>query len=108
MNNQIYEHRFIWKKLQLSLTSKGLPKEQRKLLQIEHAAHSSHEAKLVKLADKICNLRDMLSSPPIDWPLNRRLEYFVWAGKVIDGVRGTNSRLEQIFEDLMSKSNDCN
>ncbi len=87
---------------------KSLPKEQRKLLQIEHAAHSSHEAKLVKLADKICNLRDMLSSPPIDWPLNRRLEYFVWAGKVIDGVRGTNSRLEQIFEDLMSKSNDCN
>ena len=86
---------------------KSLPKAQRKLLQIEHAAHSSHEAKLVKLADKICNLRDMLSSPPSDWPLNRRLEYFVWAGKVIDGVRGTNSRLEQIFEDLMSKSSDC-
>ncbi len=43
---------------------KSLDKAQRKQLQIEHAAHCSPQAKLVKLADKICNLRDLLTSPP--------------------------------------------
>src|SRR2546421_10249231 len=35
---------------------KSLPKAERKRLQIEHAASASGAAKLVKLADKICNL----------------------------------------------------
>ena len=83
---------------------KSLPKAERKLQQIEHASHSSIEAKLVKLADKICNLRDMLCSPPKDWPLERRQEYFAWAMAVVAGLRGTNSKLEKIFDDLMAKA----
>jgi len=83
---------------------KSLPKAERKLQQIEHASHSSIEAKLVKLADKICNLRDMLSSPPKDWPLERRQEYFAWAMAVVTGLRGTNSKLEKIFDDLIAKA----
>ena len=47
---------------------KSLEKHVRKRLQIEHAPHLSDEAKLVKLADKICNLRDVLASPPAGWP----------------------------------------
>lgn len=43
---------------------KSLPKAERKLLQIKHASSISTEAKLVKLADKIANLRDILKSPP--------------------------------------------
>src|SRR5438270_4697478 len=43
---------------------KLLPKKERKRLQIEHAPHLSRAAKLVKLADKICNLRDVADSPP--------------------------------------------
>jgi GTP diphosphokinase / guanosine-3',5'-bis(diphosphate) 3'-diphosphatase len=46
---------------------KSLEKHVRKQLQIDHAPHISREAKLVKLADKICNLRDILDSPPADW-----------------------------------------
>ena len=38
---------------------KSLPKQDRKRLQIEHAATLSNQAKLVKLADKTCNVRDM-------------------------------------------------
>ena len=52
---------------------KKLPKAQRKQLQIDHAPHISQGAKLVKLADKICNLRDMLSAPPKDWPVELSL-----------------------------------
>ena len=80
---------------------KNLPKGQRKALQIEHAAHASMEAKLVKLADKICNLRDILSAPPQDWTLQRRLDYFTWAEQVVAGLRGSNSKLEKIFDELM-------
>lgn len=61
---------------------KALPKTRRKQLQIDYAAHASEKAKLVKLADKICNLRDMATAPPADWAEQRRREYFDWAKQV--------------------------
>src|ERR1019366_5060726 len=57
---------------------KRLPKERRKELQIEHAAHLSKSAKLVKLGDKICNFRDILASRPNDWSVERKRDYFEW------------------------------
>jgi guanosine-3',5'-bis(diphosphate) 3'-pyrophosphohydrolase len=77
---------------------KLLPKAERKRLQIEHAAHASRPAKLVKLADKICNLRDISTSPPADWSVERKREYFEWAKQVVDQLRGTHGRLEQLFD----------
>lgn len=82
---------------------KSLAKEERKIKQIEHSSHISNEAKHIKLADKISNLRDIISSPPKNWPDERKQDYFEWAGKVIDQVRGTNSRLESIFDSLHLK-----
>ncbi|HEU4457762.1 MAG TPA: HD domain-containing protein [Methylibium sp.] len=77
---------------------KALPKAERKRLQVEHAPHLSRGAALVKLADKICNLRDVASAPPADWPLERRQEYFDWAKCVVDGLRGASPRLESAFD----------
>lgn len=77
---------------------KSLQKAERKRLQIEHAAHASREAKLVKLADKIGNLRDIAASPPADWTLERRREYFDWAKQVVDRIRGTHPALEELFD----------
>jgi len=89
------------KDLVLEVTDdKSLPKAERKLRQVQHAPHISREAKLVKLADKICNLRDILASPPADWPAARKQEYFDWAKQVVDGLRGTNADLEAIFDAL--------
>jgi guanosine-3',5'-bis(diphosphate) 3'-pyrophosphohydrolase len=82
---------------------KRLPKQRRKELQVEHAAHISKSAKLVKLADKIANLSDIISSPPADWSLQRKREYFDWAKRVIDQVRGTNANLEHAFDALYRK-----
>ena len=76
----------------------ALPKADRKRLQIEHAATLSREAKLVKLADKICNLRDMAEHPPASWDLARRREYFDWAKAVIDRLRGVHPKLEAAFD----------
>ena len=82
---------------------KLLPKVDRKRLQIEHAAHASPKAKLVKLADKISNLRDIAASPPASWSLARQQEYFEWAKAVIAGVRGADAKLEAAFDDAYSR-----
>lgn len=78
---------------------KALPKAERKRLQIEHAEHISRRAKLVKLADKICNLRDIATSPPADWAVERKQEYFDWAKAVVDRLRGVHPTLEQLFDE---------
>lgn len=82
---------------------KALPKERRKELQVEHAPHKSNGAALVKLADKICNLRDIANSPPADWPIARRQEYFDWAKRVVDGLPEVSASLKQAFVEAYSK-----
>ncbi|WP_344707157.1 HD domain-containing protein [Sphingomonas swuensis] len=81
---------------------KSILKSERKRLQVETAPKKSREAKLVKLADKISNLRDILSDPPTDWPTERKLDYFEWAGKVVHGCRGTHAELETEFDALLA------
>src|SRR5262245_39048450 len=82
---------------------KSLSKQERKRLQIEHAQQLSTEAKLVKLADKICNLRDVADHPPAGWDLVRRRDYFDWAKSVVDRLRGANPRLEAVFDRAYSQ-----
>lgn len=82
---------------------KTLEKKERKRLQIENASHKSDNAKKLKIADKIVNVRDITSNPPEDWPLERIAEYFDWAEKVVTGLRGVNDKLEDLFDDTLSK-----
>jgi guanosine-3',5'-bis(diphosphate) 3'-pyrophosphohydrolase len=77
-----------------------LPPQQRKRIQVEKAPHASHMAKQVKLADKICNLRDILELPPHGWDKARKRRYFEWACDVVDGLRGTNDSLETAFDQV--------
>ena len=77
-----------------------IKKELRKRLQVARARHSSGQAKLVKLADKICNLRDMSAHPPAGWPLERKQQYFEWAKEVVDRLRGANTELERKFDEV--------
>jgi guanosine-3',5'-bis(diphosphate) 3'-pyrophosphohydrolase len=74
------------------------PKAERKQHQVERAPHLSRGAKLVKLADKICNLRDIIAFPPAQWTNERKQEYFDWARRVVDGMRGVNAALEAVFD----------
>jgi hypothetical protein len=77
---------------------KSLEKAERKRLQVEHAAKASVGAKIVKLADKCSNLRALASSPPADWPADRRSEYLAWARRVVAGCRGASTWLEAQFD----------
>lgn len=82
---------------------KSLPKQVRKQLQVENAPHKSFRAKLIKLADKICNVHDLVHSPPSGWPLKRKQEYLTWSKKVIDGVRGANKELEDRYDEVLEE-----
>lgn len=82
---------------------KSLPKAERKRLQVEHAPHCSPQAKLVKLADKLYNLRDLETSTPVGWSQQRVLEYFVWASEVVKGLRGTSPVLEEKLDQMFSQ-----
>jgi guanosine-3',5'-bis(diphosphate) 3'-pyrophosphohydrolase len=86
---------------------KRLSKQDRKRLQIELAPHLSRRAKLVKLADKICNLRDVAHSPPAGWDLARRQQYFDWAKQVVDGFRGVHAVLERAFDEAFLRRPRC-
>jgi GTP diphosphokinase / guanosine-3',5'-bis(diphosphate) 3'-diphosphatase len=79
---------------------KSLLKEERKRLQIVHAPSLSVRAQVIKLADKISNLRSILDSPPAGWSIQRRREYFEWARQVIDGLTAPNAILKVEFERL--------
>lgn len=83
---------------------KSLPKAERKRLQIVNAPKKSVRAQIIKLADKISNLRAMLSSPPADWSVERRREYFKWAKQVVDGLGAPNQILKAEFERLSQKA----
>lgn len=83
---------------------KSLAKAQRKRLQIEHTPRLSDRAKMIKIADKTCNVRDIGAKPPADWDNQRRQEYFEWAGQVVAGCRGVNPDLEAYFDECVAKS----
>jgi guanosine-3',5'-bis(diphosphate) 3'-pyrophosphohydrolase len=82
---------------------KSLSQPERKKLQIETAAHKTAQAKQVKLADKICNLRDLNQNPPRFWPKIQKQEYLLWSEKVVAGLRGTNQALETLYDELAAQ-----
>jgi (p)ppGpp synthase/HD superfamily hydrolase len=77
---------------------KSLPKEVRKTLQVENAHKKSARAQTLKLADKISNLRAILSSPPAHWSVERKREYFDWARDVVSRLTSPNARLKAEFD----------
>ena len=76
---------------------KTLNKDVRKRLQVEHAAHISRQARILKIADKTSNLRSIQHSPP-PWPESRKRRYFAWAQAVVSQARGVNPWIEAAFD----------
>lgn len=84
---------------------KSLPKEVRKALQVKNAPHKSVRAQVIKLADKISNLRSMLASPPATWSIERKRAYFTWARQVVDGLSAPNPILKAEFDRISMQIN---
>ncbi|CAN5814586.1 HD domain-containing protein [soil metagenome] len=79
-----------------------LSSTQRKLTQEREASSKSPRAKLLRLADKTNNVHDIAHRPPPDWSVNRRMEYFNWAERVVAHLRGVNPALEARFDDVLA------
>jgi (p)ppGpp synthase/HD superfamily hydrolase len=83
---------------------KQFSKAERKRLQIVHAKHLSARAKLVKMADKIANLRSLMQAPPVEWSMKQKREYVAWSDRVGEGLQGCNVKLEQSFDIAVAKA----
>lgn len=86
---------------------KSLPKETRKALQVQNAPKKSSRAQVIKLADKISNLRSILDSPPADWSVDRRRQYVEWANQVVRGLSQPNRLLKAEFDTIYSRFEQC-
>lgn len=78
---------------------KTLKKEVRKRLQEERALHSSSRARQLRIADKICNIRDIMHSPPANWSIERKKEYLYWSTRVVASCRGVNELLDKAYDE---------
>lgn len=76
---------------------KSLDKGERKRLQVVNAPDKSPGAKLIKLADKISNVREIGVDPPTHWDRDRRLEYYAWASEVVSALGAVNPQMEELF-----------
>jgi (p)ppGpp synthase/HD superfamily hydrolase len=77
---------------------KSLPKQTRKALQVENAPHKSPRAQMLSAADKIANVRSIVSSPPVDWSFERQVAYVHWARQVVGRYAELKGRLKEEFE----------
>lgn len=82
-----------------------MEKAERKRLQIANANQLTSDAIIVRLADKIYNLRDLNRATPIGWSEERVKEYFEWSAKIARQLRGHNNQMDTILKDLFLQQN---
>jgi len=83
--------------------NKLLPKSERKRLHVETARALSDGAKLLKMADKICNMTDLAHNPPTGWSTKLIRGYAEWCDQCMSGYRtGQYPTLEKEFDDTVS------
>jgi guanosine-3',5'-bis(diphosphate) 3'-pyrophosphohydrolase len=76
--------------------------EERKVVQELEAPFKSPAAKLIRLADKTCNVSDITRNPPHTWSVERQVAYFDWAERVVKGLLGSHAALEAAFAEAIS------
>ena len=79
----------------------NLSQTERRQRQIEDAPHKSPGAKLIKIADKISNIRARIHADPTAEERADLTDYVGWAEQVAKGCRGGNAALDRIFDDTV-------
>jgi guanosine-3',5'-bis(diphosphate) 3'-pyrophosphohydrolase len=78
----------------------------RKNLQIVNASKLSPEASLIRIADKIANINDIIKYP-LNWTKSRKLRYIDWASDVFQNCKGQNAQLDKVFEKICNKAREA-
>jgi len=79
-----------------------LPKQERRQKQIVDAPRKSPGAKLIKIADKISNIRARILPRPSQEARDDLIDYVGWAEKVVAGCRGVNAVLDRMFDETVT------
>ncbi|MGV8987324.1 MAG: HD domain-containing protein [Cypionkella sp.] len=66
--------------------AKQLDPAERKRMQVVNAPKKSPGGALVKICDKISNIRAVADSPALDWTVARQREYLRWSAEVVAGL----------------------
>jgi len=79
----------------------ALPKDERRRRQVVEAPKKSPGAKLIKIADKISNIRARIMPRPNQDERDDLIDYLAWAEKVAQGCRGINAVLDRTFDETV-------
>lgn len=82
---------------------KSLPWAERKVQQVEQAAFASPETASLKLADKISNLRSLMTAPPEGWSTARLTKYVDWAHQVVSRLPAPNPILMGQYQQIRAQ-----
>ncbi|KAI6208280.1 HD domain protein [Aphelenchoides besseyi] len=80
---------------------KTLPREQRKKIAVEKADQLSSKARVIQLADKLYNLRDLERATLFGWRHVR--EYVDWSRELVQKIRNTNEAIEAELDDTINR-----
>ncbi len=80
----------------------SLSKSERRRKQAEDAPKKSAGAKLIKIADKISNIRARTLAEPSREEREDLADYLDFSAKVVTGCRGTNAVLDRIFDETVA------
>lgn len=84
----------------------GLDKAARKRMQVVNAPKKSPGGALVKICDKISNIRAVADSPAEDWTLARQQEYLRWSAEVVAALPAAADVARQTFAAEVSRARD--
>jgi len=82
----------------------NLPKSTRRRLQVLHSPGKSPSAKLIKIADKISNIRARIFPTPSREQREDLADYLAWAEQVVAGCRGGNAALDALFDEVVANA----
>ncbi len=80
-----------------------LNSSKRKEIQLKNASRISDKARLIRIADKICNIEDLMKYP-MPWTKKRKNSYVQWARNVVEQCKGINDKLEKLFYETADKA----
>ncbi len=81
-----------------------LSKPERRRLQIVDSPHKSTAAKLIKIADKVSNVRARIFANPSAEQRADLADYLAWAEEVVAGCRGGNAALDALFDEAVANA----
>lgn len=84
----------------------NLSSQEKKQQQIVHAPQMSLDGRLVKLADRLYNVRDLRNSPP-SWSQEMVDRYYLWGEKLRDVLVGTNEALDEALAAEINSHHKC-